>query len=198
MRMPSIEGAEILVGQGGRIRASTVVSHIEGGESGVGVREHGVNSGVAVYAAPPSAGLPHAVEHPAYRQGVPAVADGRHPSRPRGGRRLRRGGSGRAPRGPQAAWEGRRRRGCRRDGARCGGRHGTSVRASARATEAEGEGIRRCWPTGLELSLGLFRLLGSSSGGKIVLLYFLGFLETGTRLIATTAWLLWLWTTRCS
>lgn len=134
--MPSIEGAEILVGQGGRIRASTVVSHIEGGESGVGVREHGVNRGVAVYAAPPSAGLPHAVEHPAYRQGVPAVADGRHPCRTRGGR-VRRGSS-RAPRGRQAAWAGRRRRrGSRVDDARCGGRHGTRVRASARATETE-------------------------------------------------------------
>lgn len=149
----AIEGAEILVGQGGRLRASTVVSHIEGGESGVGVREHGVNSGVAVYAAPPSAGLPHAVEHPAYRQGVPAVADGRHPCRPRGGR-LRRGGSGRAPRWPQAAWEGRRRRGSRRDGACCGGRHGTSVRARARHGDG-GEEIRRSWPEGLELSLGL-------------------------------------------
>ena len=132
--MPSTERAEK-----GRERASTVVRHVEGGESGVGVREHGFDRGVAVDAAPPSAGLPHAVEHPAYRQGVPAVADGRHPRRPRGGR-LRRRGAGRAPRGPQAAREGRRRRGRRRDGARCGGRHGSCVRASTRATETEEKG----------------------------------------------------------
>jgi len=171
----AIEGAEILVGQGGRLRASTVVSHIEGGEPGVGVREHGVNSGVAVYAAPPSAGLPHAVEHPAYRQGVPAVADGRHPSRPRRGRRLRRGSSGRAPRGPQAAWKERKRRGRRRDGARCGGRHGTSVRASrARAPRRRRRRDKALLAQGPRIEFGRLGLWAAWTfpRGKKVLLYF--------------------------
>lgn len=60
---------------------NTVVGHVEGGESGVGVREHGVDGSVSVDAAPPSAGLPHPVEHPAYRQRVLAVVDGRYPRR---------------------------------------------------------------------------------------------------------------------
>lgn len=51
----------------------TVIGHVEGSESGVGVAEHGIDSSVAVDAAPPAAGLPHPVQDSEYRQGMVAV-----------------------------------------------------------------------------------------------------------------------------
>lgn len=60
----------------------TVIGHVEGGESGVGVAKHRVNCGVTVYAAPAAAGLPHPVQNSAYRQGVVAVLHYAHSRRP--------------------------------------------------------------------------------------------------------------------
>jgi hypothetical protein len=83
-----------------------VVGHVERGEAGVGVGEHDDDGGVAVDWPPPPAGLPHAVEHPAYRQGVPAVADGGHPRQRRGGRLRGHRRAARAPRRPLATRDG--------------------------------------------------------------------------------------------
>lgn len=58
----------------------TVVGHVEGGESGVSVSEHGVDGGVAVDAPPPAARLPHPVEHPANLERVVAVLHSGRPS----------------------------------------------------------------------------------------------------------------------
>lgn len=54
-------------------RGFTVVGHVEGGEAGVGVAEHGLDGVVAVDSTPPTAGLPHSVENAAYHQLVPSV-----------------------------------------------------------------------------------------------------------------------------
>jgi hypothetical protein len=114
-----------------------VVGHVERGETRVGVGEHGVYGRIAVDRPPPSACLPHAVEHPAYRQGVPAVADRGHPRwRRRGGRLRSHRWAARATRGPQAARDGARRCRRRREGAHGGRRHG-SHRARARALVAK-------------------------------------------------------------
>lgn len=59
---------EVAVIQKGGRWIYTVVGQVEGGEASVGVGEHGVDGPGAVYAAPPAASLPHAFEHPAYRQ----------------------------------------------------------------------------------------------------------------------------------
>ena len=48
----------------------TVIGHVEGGEAGVGVAEHGLDGVVSVDSAPASAGLPHSVEDSAYIQGI--------------------------------------------------------------------------------------------------------------------------------
>ena len=52
------------------VKSLTVVSHVEGGETGVGVAEHGINGGVAVNSTPAAAGLPHAVEDSAYLERI--------------------------------------------------------------------------------------------------------------------------------
>ena len=51
-----------------------MIGHVEGGETGVGVTEHGFDGVVAVDAAPSTTGLPHAVEHSAYLERIVAVA----------------------------------------------------------------------------------------------------------------------------
>ena len=43
----------------------TVVGHVEGGETGVGIAEHGLNGVVPVDSAPATTGLPHTVQESA-------------------------------------------------------------------------------------------------------------------------------------
>jgi hypothetical protein len=137
--MPTI-GFRVIRGKEGQI--DTVVGHVEGGEAGVSVGEHGVHRGVAVDAAPPAAGLPHAVEHPAYRQGVPAVAH-RTNLRPRRGRlHRRRAAAPGAPRGTHHAAARDRRRRRREEGASCRRRR----RHDTERERERGREIRRYWP----------------------------------------------------
>lgn len=50
-----------------------MVGHVEGGEAGVGVAEHGLNGVVPVDSAPTPTRLPHSVENSAYVQGIVSV-----------------------------------------------------------------------------------------------------------------------------
>lgn len=51
-------------------RALTVIGHVEGGEAGVGVAEHGLNGVVSIDSAPTATSLPHPVQDSAYVQGI--------------------------------------------------------------------------------------------------------------------------------
>lgn len=62
-----------------------MIGHIEGGETGVGVPEHGLNSVVSVYSAPSSTSLPHPIEDSAYFQGIIPVSHSNSPGPLAGG-----------------------------------------------------------------------------------------------------------------
>lgn len=51
----------------------TVIGHVKGRETGIGIPKHGLNGVVAVDSAPTTTSLPHTVEHSAYLQRIVAV-----------------------------------------------------------------------------------------------------------------------------
>ena len=51
----------------------TVIGHVKGRETGIGVPEHGLNGVVTVDSAPTTTGLPHTVKDSAYLQRIVAV-----------------------------------------------------------------------------------------------------------------------------
>lgn len=52
----------------------TVIGHVEGGETGIGVTKHGIDGVVPVDTAPPATRLPHPVQHSAYLERIVTVA----------------------------------------------------------------------------------------------------------------------------
>ena len=52
-----------------------MIGHVEGGEAGVGVAEHGLDGVVSINTAPTPTGLPHSVEDSAYIEGIVLVGE---------------------------------------------------------------------------------------------------------------------------
>jgi len=61
-----------------------VIGHVEGGQSGVGVTEHGFDGVISVDSTPTAAGLPHPVQHSAYLQRIVPVTHRHSPILARG------------------------------------------------------------------------------------------------------------------